>query len=107
MRMRVHDHCVAIVRTLRWTVSPSSIRTRFQSPLPLFTTPSSPPRGWPPVQVGLLPTGMCSYIEDELRKILDGPLNIYVPAVDFGVAQKNLGPSALRPFDSKEHRQCW
>ncbi|KAF7329008.1 Polyketide synthase [Mycena venus] len=41
------------------------------------------------------PGEMCNYIEDGLRKLADGPLNIYVPAVDFDVAQKNLGPSAL------------
>ncbi|KAJ7695179.1 hypothetical protein B0H17DRAFT_1198868 [Mycena rosella] len=49
--------------------------------------------GW--IDWGCSPAEMCSYIEDGLRKLADGPLNIYVPSVDFNVALRNLGPSAL------------
>ncbi|KAJ7716081.1 hypothetical protein B0H16DRAFT_1476979 [Mycena metata] len=49
--------------------------------------------GW--VQWGCSPTEMCAYIEDGLRKLADGPLNIYVPALDFALAMKNIGPSVL------------
>ncbi|KAJ7471158.1 polyketide synthase dehydratase-domain-containing protein [Mycena galericulata] len=56
--------------------------------------------GW--INWACSPGEMCNYIEDGLRKLADGPLNIYVPAVDLDVAQKNLGPSAL--YDHLTHK---
>lgn len=48
---------------------------------------------------------MCRYIEDGLRKLADGPLNIYIPLVNFDNALESLGPSLLYDHLTRKTRE--
>jgi hypothetical protein len=40
-------------------------------------------------------TAICDCLEDGLRKLADGPFWQYIPALDWSVVQKHMGPSTL------------